>query len=430
LPTATSPLSVCLQLTHAINRSDHLEEIYEAALDALECGLGVEKASILLFDPDGVMRFKAWRNVSDDYRHAVEGHTPWAPGTKGAEPLVVADVAEDDRLVSLFPVISAERISGMAFIQLEGADGVIGKFMLYFPEPRKLSSEELQLASLIATQVAFAVSGIRARTMAEEAESRRVEVIEASTRTSQQLAAIVRSSDDAILSKDLNGIIASWNAGAERMFGYTPSEAVGQSILLIIPPDRRDEETLVLERIRSGHYVQMETVRRHKSGRDVHISLTVSPVRDAHGRIVGASKIARDITARKQYEAERTELYRRLSLLVSVSATLLEAPETDAVRTATLSIARQLLVADAYAVWANDPDRRGWRIVKSDGVSEAFASRVIEYREDATEPQRVPFSSPLAVANVGDQPMLKEQEDAYRDEGIASMLIVPMRVGH
>jgi PAS domain S-box-containing protein len=430
LPTATSPLSVCLQLTHAINRSDHLEEIYEAALDALECGLGVEKASILLFDPDGVMRFKAWRNVSDDYRHAVEGHTPWAPGTKGAEPLVVADVAEDDRLVSLFPVISAERISGMAFIPLEGADGVIGKFMLYFPEPRKLSSEELQLASLIATQVAFAVSGIRARTMAEEAESRRVEVIEASTRTSQQLAAIVRSSDDAILSKDLNGIIASWNAGAERMFGYTPSEAVGQSILLIIPPDRRDEETLVLERIRSGHYVQMETVRRHKSGRDVHISLTVSPVRDAHGRIVGASKIARDITARKQYEAERTELYRRLSLLVSVSATLLEAPETDAVRTATLSIARQLLVADAYAVWANDPDRRGWRIVKSDGVSEAFASRVIEYREDATEPQRVPFSSPLAVANVGDQPMLKEQHDAYRDEGIASMLIVPMRVGH
>ncbi|HEX7792753.1 MAG TPA: ATP-binding protein, partial [Vicinamibacterales bacterium] len=200
-------------------------------------------------------------------------------------------------------------------------------------------------------------------------------------------------------------------------------------ILLIIPPDRVDEETLILDRIRSGRHVQMETVRRHKSGRDVHISLTVSPIKDAHGRIVGASKIARDITARKQYEAERTELYRRLSLLVSASATRLEAPETDAVRTATLSIARQLLVADAYAVWANDPDGRRWRIVKSDGISEGFANRVIAYREDATGPQRVPFSSPLAVAKVGDQPMLKEQHDAYRDEGIASMLIVPMRVG-
>jgi PAS domain S-box-containing protein len=429
LPTAAAPLSVCLQLTHAINRSDRLEEIYEASLDAIECGLGVAKASILLADPDGVMRFKAWRRVSDDYRRAVEGHTPWAPGTKGAEPLVVPDVAQDESLVSLLPVISAERISGMAFIPLEGADGVIGKFMLYFTEPRKLSSEELQLASLIATQVAFAVTAMRARTMAHEAESRRMEVIEASTRTAQQLAAIVVSSDDAILSKDLNGIIASWNAGAERIFGYTPSETIGQSILLIIPPDRVDEETLILDRIRSGRHVQTETVRRHKSGRHVHISLTVSPIKDAHGRIVGASKIARDITARKQYEGERTELYRRLSLLVSASATLLEAPQTDAVRTATLSIARQLLVADAYAVWANDPDRRVWRIVKSDGISEWFANRVIEYREDAAEPQRVPFSSPLAVANVGDQPMLKEQHDAYRDEGIASMLIVPMRVG-
>src|SRR5580765_8733342 len=160
------------------------------------------------------------------------------------------------------------------------------------------------------------------------------------------------------------------------MFGYTRTEAIGQSILLIIPPERLDEETLVLDRIRAGQYVQMETVRRHKDGRDVHISLTVSPMKNAHGRIVGASKIARDITARKQYEAERTELYRRLSLLVSASATLLEAPETDAVRADTLSIARQLLVADGYAVWANDTDRPEWRIVKSEGVSEAFAHRV------------------------------------------------------
>lgn len=430
MPTAAAPLSVCLQLTHAINRSHRLEEIYEAALDALESGLAVEKASILLFDPDGVMRFKAWRQLSDDYRRTLEGHTPWMPGAKNAEPVVVSDVMQDDSLAALLPVIRAERISAMASIPLEGADGVIGKFMLYFAESRKLSSEELQLASLIATQVAFAVSATRARTMAQEAESRRVEVVEASTRTAQQLAAIVQSSDDAILSKDLNGIIASWNAGAERMFGYTSDEAVGQSILLIIPPDRVNEETLVLERIRSGRHVQMETVRRHKSGRDVHISLTVSPVKDAHGRIVGAAKIARDITARKQYEAERTELYRRLSLLVSASATLLEAPETDAVRTATLSIARQLLVADAYAVWANDPDHRGWRIVKSEGISEGFTHRVIAYREDATGPQRVPFSSPLAVPRVGDQPMLKEWHEAYRDEGIASMLIVPMQVGH
>src|SRR5262249_35187150 len=187
---------------------------------------------------DGVMRFKAWRELSDEYRCAVEGHTPWVPGTKRAEPLVIADVRQDESLAALLPMIRAERISGMAFIPLEGADGVIGKFMLYFPEIRHLSSEELQLASLIATQVAFAVSGTRARMMAAQAEARRREVIEASTRTTQQLAAIVESSDDAILSKDLNGIIRSWNAGAERIFGYTSNEAIGQSVLLIIPHDR------------------------------------------------------------------------------------------------------------------------------------------------------------------------------------------------
>ena len=430
MPIAAAPLSVCLQLTHAINRTDRLEEIFEAALDALESGLGVERAAILLFDPDGMMRFKAWRQLSDSYRRAVEGHTPWAPGIKGAEPVVVSDVTEDAGLAALLPIIRAERIFGMAFIPLEAAEGVIGKFMLYFPEPRDLSPEDVQLASLIATQVAFAVSATRARVTAQLSEARRIEILEASTRTDQQLAAIVESSDDAILSKDLNGIIASWNAGAERMFGYTRTEAIGQSILLIIPPERLDEETLVLDRIRAGQYVQMETVRRHKDGRDVHISLTVSPMKNAHGRIVGASKIARDITARKQYEAERTELYRRLSLLVSASATLLEAPETDAVRAATLTIARQLLVADGYAVWANDTNRPGWRIVKSEGVSEAFARRVIELREGAVEPRRVPFDNPMAVTDVSAQPMLKDQLDAYREEGIRSMLVLPMRIGH
>src|SRR5262249_12700398 len=157
-----------------------------------------------------------------------------------------------------------ERIAGMAFVPLEAADGVIGKFMLYFSGPRDLSAEDLQLASLIATQVAFAVSGMRARLSAEQAETGRLEVLETSTRVAQQLAAIVESSDDAILSKDLNGIIASWNSGAERIFGYSPDEAIGQSILLIIPPERVSEETMLIERVRNGQHVRMETVRRHK----------------------------------------------------------------------------------------------------------------------------------------------------------------------
>jgi PAS domain S-box-containing protein len=116
-----------------------------------------------------------------------------------------------------------------------------------------------------------------------------------------RLAAIVNSSDDAIVSKDLNGIVQTWNAAAERMFGYSAAEAIGRSITIIIPVERLDEEREVLRRIISGEGVDhFETVRQHKDGRLLDISLSVSPIRDAAGSIIGASKIARDITEQKR----------------------------------------------------------------------------------------------------------------------------------
>jgi PAS domain S-box-containing protein len=126
------------------------------------------------------------------------------------------------------------------------------------------------------------------------------------------LAEIVRSSDDAIITKDLNGVITSWNLGAEQMFGYTAQEAIGRSITIIIPSDRLAEESDILARLRRGDRIDhYETVRRHKDGTDRYISLTISPVRDEQGRIIGASKIARDITLRKQTERKLFEADRR-----------------------------------------------------------------------------------------------------------------------
>src|SRR5882757_1088630 len=120
-----------------------------------------------------------------------------------------------------------------------------------------------------------------------------------------RLAAIVTSSDDVIVSKTLEGVITSWNPAAERILGYTAEEAVGKNIRMIIPPDRWAEEDDVLARIGRGERVDhFETVRRAKDGRMLNISLTVSPVKDASGKIVGASKVARDITERKRTEAE------------------------------------------------------------------------------------------------------------------------------
>lgn len=115
------------------------------------------------------------------------------------------------------------------------------------------------------------------------------------------LSAIVRSSDDAIVSKTLEGRILSWNLGAERLFGYTQAEAVGQSITMIIPPERLDEEREILSKLRRGERIDhFETIRQTKDGRRIDISLTISPLRDRSGKIIGASKIARDITAQKQ----------------------------------------------------------------------------------------------------------------------------------
>lgn len=122
----------------------------------------------------------------------------------------------------------------------------------------------------------------------------------------QRLSAIVESSDDAILSKDINGIITSWNRGAERLFGYGEAEVIGRPVTILIPPERQNEEPDILGRIRLGERIEhYETVRQKRDGRLVHISLSVSPLVDSSGRVVGASKIARDISDRRRAEEQK-----------------------------------------------------------------------------------------------------------------------------
>ena len=137
-------------------------------------------------------------------------------------------------------------------------------------------------------------------------------------KASSLLASIVDSSDDAIVSKTLEGIITSWNAGAERLFGYTAKEAIGQSISMIIPLDRREEETSILARLSQGDRIDhFDTIRVRKDGIGLEISLTISPLRDASGKIIGASKIARDISGRKRGERELLESEERFRALAS-----------------------------------------------------------------------------------------------------------------
>ena len=155
----------------------------------------------------------------------------------------------------------------------------------------------------------------------------------------ERLAAIVASSDDAIISKSLNGTIVSWNLGAERLFGYTAEEIVGKSIMILIPPDRYDEETTILEGLRRGEHIDhFETVRLRKDGTQVWVSITISPLKNAEGEVIGASKIARDMTESRRAAAHQEMLvgelnHRVKNVLATVQAivaqTIRQSPSLD-----------------------------------------------------------------------------------------------------
>jgi PAS domain S-box-containing protein len=464
------------RLTDRLYRAGSQSDIWEAALDAIIRALRCKRASILLFDDAGIMRFAAWRGLSDAYRRAVEGHSPWTRDVQDPQPLWVENVEAADFPESLKNTVTAEGIGALAFIPLVANGELVGKFMTYYKAPHAFIAAEVDLAVTIARQLGFSLERRRAeeelrktqrqlvselaatqqlqkistelipasdaevlyekildaavaimrsdfasmqmfypergelRLLAcrgfsptaaafwewvrpgsgstcgaalatgnrsivpdielrdfmagsEDLETYRQTGIRAVQSTplvsrdghllgmisthwrnphqpserdfhlldvlarqaadlierkqaehaAQRLVAVVDSSQDAIVSKDLNGVVTTWNRGAEQLFGYTADEMIGKPITTLIPPDRHNEEVSILERIRRGECVDhYETVRQHKDGILVDISLTVSPVKDARGKVVGASKIARDISEKKQAQARQELLTREI----------------------------------------------------------------------------------------------------------------------
>jgi PAS domain S-box-containing protein len=292
--------------TEAVQLSGTRDEIYAVALDAIVKALRCDRASVLLFNAAGTMAFVAARGLSEHYQRAVEGHSPWEAGTPNPAPICIEDIETAGFSEELTDVVRAEGIGALAFIPIVQNGRLIGKFMAYYDRPHAFPASERDLALTLARQLGFAIERMRAEGV------------------SQRLVAIVESSSDAIVSKDLTGVILTWNRGAERIFGYRAEEVIGKPITILIPPDRLDEEPGILARIQRGELVDhFETIRRRKDGRLIDISLTISPVRNAEGKVVGASKIARDITERKEVEAKLHDSERQLKeLLAAIPAAI------------------------------------------------------------------------------------------------------------
>ena len=227
---------------------------------------------------------------------------------------------------------------------------------------------------------------------------------------SAQLAAIVESSDDAIIGKDLNGIITTWNRGAQRLFGYTEREAIGQPITILMPPDRVDEEAVILERIRCGERTEhFETVRRRKDGTLLDISLSVSPIIDAHGNVTGAAKIARDISERKQAETALRESEERYRVLFEMSPVAVYSIDTAGVI--------QNFNQHAAELWGRAPafgdtDERfcgSYKLFRPDGsfmpheqcpMAEVVAGKIAEARDAEVLIERPDGSRVTVIVNI------------------------------
>src|SRR5580765_2478364 len=268
---------------------------------------------------------------------------------------------------------------------------------------------------------------------------------------SLRLAAIVRSSEEAIVGKDLDGIITAWNPAAERLFGFTAPEAIGRSIRMIVPADRQGEEDDVLSRLRRGETIEhFETVRVRKDGTLINVALTVSPIRDADGRVVGASKIARDIGERIQAEAERARLFRaeqaararaesaeRRSTLLSESSAVLSSSLDAATTLRTVS----RLVVPRFADWCiidlvgRDNTLERVAVSASGPEAEGLLSELQRYAPDWTSSQpsaeALRSRATIAIPDVTEETLVSTARDAHhlaimRQLRPRSALAVPM----
>ena len=295
-------LELLLELTGAISRAQGPSEIYRAAAQGLVSALIADRAAVLIFDQDDVMRFKEWVGLSDKHRAAVEGHITWQRGARDALPITVSDSMQDFLLSAFWEVFAQEGIRALAFIPLIGNGGLIGKLMLYYNSPHEFQPDELQVAQAIASQVALAAER---------------QVAEAALREKQQrLISIYNTVEDAIfhLAVEPNGQFrfVSVNAAFLRVTGLSQGKVVGKTVNEVIP-----EPSLMMVLGKYRQAIEEKTVVHWEEASDYPTGqltgeVSVAPVFDDEGTCTELVGSVHDITQRKRDEAALRDREERL----------------------------------------------------------------------------------------------------------------------
>jgi PAS domain S-box-containing protein len=312
------------EISTLLIQQGNLDALYNRILDAAMGLMSSDMASMQLFDPESnQLQLLAWKGFHPqsaifwEWVYLDSASTCGIALSAGCR-VAVPDVETCDFMAGT-PDLGEYRRSNIRAVQstplISRSGQLLGMISTHWRKPHQPTERALRRLDVLARQAADLIDRTRTETALRE-----------SNEQLRWLASIVECSEDAIISKTLDGIITSWNRGAEQVFGYTAEEAIGKPITFLIPFERRDEELGILERLRRGERIEhYETVRQRKDASLIAISLTVSPVRNAEGKIIGASKIARDITERKRSEEQigilaRDAEHRTKNVLATVQA--------------------------------------------------------------------------------------------------------------
>ena len=301
------------QLQHI---ATNVGEIHDASLDAILSAMDCHRASILLFDKEKVMRFVAWRGLSERYRKAVEGHSPWKPDAKNPKPVCINDVDIADIPKPLRSTIRSEGIRAAAFIPLVSSQKLIGKFMTYYDAPHVFTDDELKLATTIATQLAQAI------------EHKRDE--EALRESAERFRAIVDQANAGMGRYDIKGDIQFVNRRFCRMLGYKESELIGKSVREITHPDDLEKTFHAFELVKSkGEASEIDKHYIRKDGSIVWVNVSDAPELDASGRCKFVVAVVVDITARREAEAALRKSKEALEEIVEQRTKALSVANTE-----------------------------------------------------------------------------------------------------